>query len=381
MNELRVIPFEKAEQLFEVRKTVFHTSNYIYFIGLYTALNSFLSIIGEIRFVGLALNIASFIDEIIDNAPTIMIVIGLLFNSLIIFFFFFLGKKVKKREMWAYKLAMTLYFIDTFIIFILPYQNKISTLILHVFILWLIWLEYREYGNYFKLERDLYLPDWALTKESNVLFIKKEDFDLQSNEATQIKWYKKGLEYDENNKHINAINFYSKAIDIWKNIPIIKNKDKDWFAMSLMNRAILTRSIRSRDYHGIQHDLIHAYFNFKKVLDEDVTPESTNQYTNRINQYSNYGYVSEYFAKCSYHLLSSLMSKLDNNKNILKYAQTTLQIEARETKYLMNEIYLDCFRVFEDFQIDIWNNKWSKKILEEITIPHDNRTFNITLKY
>ncbi len=315
MNDIRHIDFKKAERLFEARKTVFHTASFIYFMAFYTSLNSVLSLLDSMRFVGLALNICTMVDEIIINAPIIMIIIGLLFNLTIVSFFIFLAKKATKKELWAYRLALIIYLIDTLLIFILPFEYKLANFILHLFIIWLVWSEYEEYKDYFKLERDLYLPDWALTEKSNVLFIKKSDFDLQPDESSQINFYKKAIQYQEESKPANAINYYSKAISIWNCIPIVNNKDKDWYAMALINRAILKKSIRSKNTIGILKDLTLAYDNFKKVINEEVKPTEKNLYANQHDQFVNYEFVDIYFVQCSYYLLSQLMSNFKKNRN------------------------------------------------------------------
>ncbi|GGD08942.1 hypothetical protein [Hyunsoonleella pacifica] len=376
MERIRYLNFEKAEKLFEARKTALHTDNIMYFIAFYTALNSILSQFDQLRFVGLALNVCTVIDELINNAPTIMIIIGLFINGLIICFFIYLAIRAKKRELWAYKLTLIIYFLDTILIFVLPYEHKISTFVLHVFCFWLIWQEYKEYKDYFILERDLYLPEWALSKESNVLFIKKTDFDLQPNEASQILNYKIAVQYHEQGRIANAIKYYTDAINIWKHIPIVDNKDRDWFSLALMNRAVLKSSKKNRYYNESLKDLILAYTNFKTLIHDEVKPLDVNQYTNQINSYENYYYVEEYFVECSYWTLKYLMNNLNNDPAILKFGKIILGIESTKTKYLLNDLYMDSLDLINKYHVDIWHNKWTSKILSEIIIPIDKTRFS-----
>ena len=288
MNNIRKISFKEAEKLFEARKTVFHTTNFIYFIAFYTALNSFLSLIDQTKFIGLALNICTIIDELIDNAPLTMIIIGLLINMVIVSFFIYLAIQVKKKELWAYSVAIIIYIIDTTLIFVAPFDHKIANFILHLFVIWMIWSEYKEFRDYFKLEKSLYLPKWALSDQSSVIFIQSSDLDLQTDEASQLILYKKAIAYQERNKPINAIENFNKAIRIWELIPSSLNKDKDWFALALLNKAILLEKVRSKSYNEIFKCYILAYYNFKLVLKEDVVPVDKNHYTNKILHYSNY---------------------------------------------------------------------------------------------
>jgi len=378
-NEIRPIDFEKAENLFEGRQTVLNTGNLLYFIVFYTALNSILSFFQDFKFVGFALSICTIIDEIIRNAPIVMIVIGLLLNLFILSFFVYLAYKTKKKELtddrlWAYKLALILYCIDTLSLFFIPIDGKIAFFIVRLFCIWLIWREIRAYKDYFKLEKKLYLPDWALTNQSYVLFIKKEDFELQSDEASQIIFYKKARKYQEDNKPVNAIEYYSKAIRIWECVPITTNKDKDWYAMSLMNRAILERKlsiIESRNSETILKDLILAYDNLKTVINEDAKIQKKNE-DGTIQKLNIYDFVSEYFTQCSYYLLLQLRDNLLDVKFVIKYGKMILGIKPESTEDFLKAIMLDSFKICKDYKINIWENTWTLRILTEISPHHSN---------
>lgn len=370
MNEIRYINFKDAETLFESRKTVVHTDNFIYFLVFWTVFNSAMNFIpnNQMRILGLSLDICLMIDVLITNAPIAMIVIGLCINLLVMSFFVYLAIKIKKRELWAYKLALILYSLDTILIFIIPIEGKITFFLLHLFMFWLMWSEMKEYSNYFKLEKNLYLPDWALTEQSYVLFIKKEDFELQSDTASQITFYKKAVHCQEENKPITAIENYTKAINIWRNIPNVKNKDKDWYAISLMNRAILELSIRSRNNQEVLQDLMCAYANFKIVIKEEVKIQKSK----KKSKFLNFEFVSEYFAQCSYYLLSQITNNyfIDNGL-ILKYSDIFLSIKAKNINDLFSKIYQDCFNIFSAYKINVSENVWTLKISNELIINEE----------
>jgi hypothetical protein len=362
MNEIQHIDFKKAETLFESRKTVMHTINFIYFLVFWTAFNSIMNFIPDnsVRILGLSLDICLMIDVLITNAPVAMIVIGLCINLLILSFFVYLAARIKKRELWAYKLALILYLLDTILIFAIPFEGKIGLFLMHLFIIWIMWSEIKEYSEYFKLEKNLYLPDWALSEKSYVLFVKKEDFELQSDSASQIIFYKKAVHCQEENKPFAAVEYYTQAINIWKNIPIVQNKDKDWYALALMNRAILGLSIRSRNNQAIMQDFLLAYINLKTVIKEDVQLQRRKKY-----KYSNYDFVSEYFAQCSYYLLFQISNYYNDNDFTLKYSNV-LGFNVKTINALYLSIYNCCFQVFTTYKINTSNNAWALKIQNEL---------------
>jgi hypothetical protein len=361
MKEIQHIDFKNAETLFESRKTVVHSDNFIYFLVFWTAFNTVTSFIpgNPLRIFGLSLDICLIIDELITNAPIAMIVIGLCINLLFLSFFVYLAMRIKKRELWAYKLALILYSLDTILIFALPIEGKIGIFLTHLFLIWLMWSEMKEYSEYFKLEKKLYLPDWALTDQSYVLFIKKEDFELQPDRASQIMFYKKAVRCQEENKPFVAIENYTQAINIWRNIPITKNKDKDWYALALMNRAILELSIRSRNNQAILHDFLLAYTNLKTVIKEDVKLQQQKKI-----KYSNYDFVSEYFAQCSYYLLSQIYNDDVNNDITLRYC-IILGFNVKNIDALFTQIHEECWHIFETYKINTSENVWALKIQNE----------------
>jgi hypothetical protein len=307
------------------------------------------------------------IDVLITNAPITMIVIGLCINLIIFLFFAYLATRIKQRELWAYKLALILYSLDTILIFAVPIEGKIGCILMHLFMIWQMWSEIKEYSEYFKLEKNLYLPDWALSEKSYVLFVKKEDFELQSDGASQIAFYKKAVHCQEEDKPFAAIEYYTRAINIWKNIPIVQNKDKDWYALALMNRAILELSIRSRNNQTIVHDFLLAYTNLKTVIKEDVQLQRGKKY-----KYSNYDFVSEYFAQCSYYLLSQISNNDNDNDFTLKYSNI-LGFNAKTINALYLSIYNGCFQVFTTYKINTLDNVWALKIQNELPVKLSNK--------